>query len=340
MRREQFFHHLARLFDQRPAKIVKGRHRNRNLGPSVAHAFQVDGHLARVGIQALFLFAALFVQPEGFGLGKALAFRGGNPGALQGQVREDLVHIVAAQRGDARRADHAVHVVFDGHQGSVEGPAAQIVDQETFFAFGLPAGGIAISELHACRRGLVQQPQHFETGRTESLRGEIALIAVGVGRHPQHDLQRLAGRQAQTGVVLQLNPQRRRQFGEQSMQANRLPAEMYQRLRPGILEAALQGPDHGPFRFFPRFPDIPPVHPFAAMYGHLRRKPVANLLRRTFEVHQRIVAAVGLSDDNARGAEIDSESHGLFRILTGTEVQARETSCSSGSSGTRGRKDG
>src|SRR5215471_20749933 len=95
---------------------------------------------------------------------------------------EHMIEVVPAERGDAVTGDHRMRVRVELHQGSVEGPAAEIVDEQTAHQLD------AVPELDRGGGRLIEQPEYLETRPPEGVDGEEALVAVGVGGNAKHHL--------------------------------------------------------------------------------------------------------------------------------------------------------
>jgi hypothetical protein len=70
-----------------------------------------------------------------------------------------------------------------------------------------------MAELHARGRGLVEHAQHLEAGRAKGFRRQKSLVAVGIGRHADHGLERLGAIERQRGSLAQLLAERGEQLG-------------------------------------------------------------------------------------------------------------------------------
>ena len=114
-----------------------------------------------------------------------------------------------------------VGVVFHLDQRRVEGAAAEVVDQQRTARLSLALGLLAMAELDARRRRLVEHAQHMEAGRAKGFAGQKSLVAVGVGRHADHDFERLAAIERQRGSLPQLLAERRQQLRRQLHQRYR-----------------------------------------------------------------------------------------------------------------------
>jgi hypothetical protein len=99
-------------------------------------------------------------------------------GELVGQVVHDpAVEVVPAQVGVAGRGAHFDHAVADVQDAHVEGPAAQVEDQDGLVLLLVQAVG------QRGRGGLVDDAEHLEPGDAAGVPGRLALGVVEVGRH-------------------------------------------------------------------------------------------------------------------------------------------------------------
>ncbi len=97
---------------------------------------------------------------------------------LVGQVVDDAaVEVVPAQVGVTRGRAHLDHAVADIQDAHVEGPAAQVVDQDGLAALLVQAVG------QRRGRGLVNDAEHLEPGDAARVPGRLALRVVEVRRH-------------------------------------------------------------------------------------------------------------------------------------------------------------
>jgi len=106
---------------------------------------------------------------------------------LVGQiVDQPHVEIFAAEEGVAVGRLHLEHAVADLENRNVEGAAAEVVDRDH--------AGLALVEPvgERCRRRLVDDAQHFETGDLAGVLGGLALGVVEIGRNGDDRLLDLA----------------------------------------------------------------------------------------------------------------------------------------------------
>src|SRR5262245_30715159 len=126
-------------------------------------------------MKCFLLCPALIQQPEPCGGRDMVTIRSGYAGEIQGEIGENMVELIAANRGDAVGGNHMMDVVIENHKRSIEGSPAEVVYQHRlFFGFSLP---LAMSELDACSTWLVQDAQDIETGCAECIHSEKSLIA-------------------------------------------------------------------------------------------------------------------------------------------------------------------
>ena len=178
LRFEQIFHHVQRLVHQRPAALVIIGDRNRNGSPAFAHRVQIDHDSPGVRIERFLANPAFFQQSKMLGLREPVALVAGG-----GQLRQDLVEIVAAQSGDAFGSERTVRFLAHFHQRRVECSAAQIVHQNHAVDFGF------VAEFDARGGRLVQQSDHVASGGAKRLHREKALVGIGIGRNAEHHFQ-------------------------------------------------------------------------------------------------------------------------------------------------------
>ena len=253
-------------------------------------------------MEGLLLPPALLEQPEQLS-GRQIAER-----SVAGcHLREHMIEVVPAQSGDAVTGDHPMRVRVEFDQGSVEGAAAQVVDQQAANQLD------AVAELDRSGGRLVEQPEHLETRPPEGVDGEEALVAVGVGGDAKHNLHGWRQRQRPPHVL----DHRDQQVHERKTRT----VHVHARLRPGVLEQTLERPHHGPPRFRLLRPRIPAVEALGAAEGDERREPVGRALRR-LEREERIVAAVRRRHHDPRGPEVDAELHHAIASLARIVVRS------------------
>jgi hypothetical protein len=279
---------------------------DRDLPPALPGVVPVDDDLARVGVERFLLPPAFLEQPEQF------AHRELGEGCLaHRQLREHVIEVVPAERGDARAGYHGVDRLVELHQGRVKGAAAQVVDQQAASEL------LAVAELDGRRRRLVEQAEDLESGPLESLDGQEALVAVRVRRHAQHDLEEPV--EAQAALEFAGHPH------EELHQGLRRAIDLERGLGPAVLERPLQRSDEGPAGLCLALPGRPSVAAFLAPEGHHRREPVHRSLGG-LEGQNRIVAAVDRRHYHPRGPEVDPESHALFHAHSVEHTPGRHQS--------------
>src|SRR5258708_16416023 len=83
-------------------------------------------------IQRFFFVAAFFEQTEPGRGWKTVTGRLIDSGGLERQLSEDLVEVVSADGRDAFRSDNVMDIFIELDKRSIEGPAAQIVNDHSF----------------------------------------------------------------------------------------------------------------------------------------------------------------------------------------------------------------
>ena len=138
------------------------------------------------------------------------------------QVGDDLlVEVITAQMVVAMAGQHLDNAFFDPHHGHVEGPAAQIIDQD---ALSLVLTGFINQR---CRSGFVNDPHHLQAGDLASLTGGLSLGVGEIGWDRDHRLRHTLAEPA-FGGVLELLQDHRRDFLGQVF----LPSQRDLQLRP------------------------------------------------------------------------------------------------------------
>src|SRR5579864_2386659 len=108
-------------------------------------------------------------------------------------------------------------------------------------------------------------------------------------------------------MLAQLIPQSLHQFPHQLSDLERLSTDFEPGFRPCISQNALKRPGHGPTWLPLRPPRLPPISAHSAAHANQRRKPVANVTVRCFEVNKRIVATVCGCDHDTSCTKIYAE---------------------------------
>ena len=108
-----------------------------------------------------------------------------------------------------------------------------------------PDEALAVAEFDGGRGRLIQQSEHRKSGAAERVDGEESLVAVGVGGHAQHDLERFAGCRNEWLSCLRSSLSRP---CISSASGTAIAAGVEQRFRPGVFQVALEGADYGPGR--------------------------------------------------------------------------------------------
>ena len=124
--------------------------------------------------------------------------------ALDEVLDDALVPVVAAQVRVARSRLDLEDTVAEIQQRHIEGSAAEVEDKD-----GLVLTGLVEPVGEGRRSGLVDDPQHFETGNLPSLLGGLALRVVEVGGDGDDDLGHLVG-EIGLGIGLELLQDARR----------------------------------------------------------------------------------------------------------------------------------
>jgi hypothetical protein len=155
-------------------------------------------------------------------------------GLARRHLRQQVVEVVAAERADPRAGDDGVRLVVQLHHRGVEGAAPEVVHEETAVEL------LAMTEFDGRRRGLVQEAQHLKARPAERLDGQEPLIAIGIGGHAEHHLER----RVEAEAALQLGDH----LGEQLHQGIAGAVHLDARVRAGILEDALERSHRRPAR--------------------------------------------------------------------------------------------
>src|ERR1019366_298491 len=112
-------------------------------------------------------------------------------------------------------------------------------------------------------------------------------------------------------MLAQLQAQSRHHFLQQLPDFKSLAPDFYPGLRTGVLQTTFQRANDCPARLPLHKPGVPSVNARFSTHGYERRKPVADVPVRSFEVDERIVTAVhGCSHDPGR-TEIYADLHRL-----------------------------
>ncbi|MNT59262.1 NAD-specific glutamate dehydrogenase [compost metagenome] len=104
----------------------------------------------------------------------------GHAGLFPQPIGQQVVKVVAAQRGIAAGGQHFEHAAAQPQNGNIKGAAAQIVNRDDAFLPGIQAIG------NRCRRRFVQQAQHVQPGHTRSVLGALALCIVKICGNGDH----------------------------------------------------------------------------------------------------------------------------------------------------------
>ena len=233
-------------------------------------------------------------------------------GRPQGCGGQDLVEVVAAQPVDAEGVEHLVAGPLELEQRGVEGAAAEVVDDDEV-APGRDRPSLAVSELEAGRRGLVDHADHLEACTAARLEREEALCAVGVGRHTQDGPRAAAGLvepalDARRGV--QRLPKRPEEPREHLEQRDVPVADVHHAVRrhPRLRKQALEraGERHTAAR---RLEGCEAVDQRARVVRDHGGEVVVGVVVLVQERDHGVVAPVGVGDDGVRGAEIEAQVH-------------------------------
>jgi len=161
-------------------------------------------------VEPLFLFAALLQQPRPLGSRPVL-----DSGLFQGQVEEDVIHIIPAELRDPVATDHLVAASRHTDNGRIEGATTEIIHHDEF-APGAGTRTAGMMGIFDARRGrLIEELTYLKAGVAEGLQREETLVAVGIGRDGDHGLQGFLGPEAQVGACDEVTPQLRQERSEQ-----------------------------------------------------------------------------------------------------------------------------
>ena len=179
-------------------------------------------------------------------------------------------------------------------QRSIECAASQIVDQEPAPAAALAVHQVAVGKFNRCRRGFVQQSENFEPRLASGFGGKKTLIAVGIRRHAQHGFQRLVA------IARQRKVECSRSCARKAAIISRSSCRTSKVWPP--ISIRVSGPASFKQRFSERIdcparlplpqPCVPSVKAPVSTHGDEGRKPLTGVPIRSFEVDERIVAAV------------------------------------------------
>src|SRR4029077_11483776 len=97
---QEVFHFVARALNQRPALFIEGINADGNFVPVLADALAINGELAAVGMQRLFIFSALVKEQIPLSRCKRIFVAAWFAGLRESQQREDFVKIVATEVGN------------------------------------------------------------------------------------------------------------------------------------------------------------------------------------------------------------------------------------------------
>ena len=100
------------------------------------------------------------------------------------------VKVVATVVNQAAVAQNLEAAVVDGHRGSIEGTAPEVINPQKTL---LTAGRVMVMDVLDAGRGrLVEHADNLEAGTVETLQSQEALIAVGIRRHRDPGLVNLS----------------------------------------------------------------------------------------------------------------------------------------------------
>lgn len=205
---------------------------------------------------------------------------------------------------DSLADDDFVDVPGHLQQRSVEGPAAQVVDQDVL-TFGGDRGAVPVGVFQSRGGRLVQQRDDLETCRGEGVQCHKALCARRIGGHADRGLDGLApggaGIRALNQVVLQLS----QEPGEQVGQPVLTPGQYDRGLRAGVVEQTLERSEHVPARFVANGGGVQSEAQLAAGVSRYQRRPRVD----TVVGDDGVVATVDDRSDGVGGAEVDTDSH-------------------------------
>src|SRR5579884_2424037 len=155
VRGKQVFRRVQGFFHERAATVIKVVDGNRHLGPAGTHVVQVDHNAPCVGMQALFLLAALFVQAEHLSLREAVLLDDADSRFFERQSGEYLIKTVSAERWDSfgRNNNVLARVQFD--ERGIKRSAAKVVNQDVHLFAELVRGAFVMAEFDAGGRRLI-----------------------------------------------------------------------------------------------------------------------------------------------------------------------------------------
>ena len=211
-------------------------------------------------------------------IGKRISFAGAARG-FERQTSQNLVEVVAADVREAGAGHHGVSVVLHFDQGRVEGAAAEVINQHRPSRLTLALRALAMAELDAGRGGLVEHAQHLEAGRAKSLRRQKPLIAVGIGRHADHDFDGLAAFERERRCLAQLLAESRQHLRHQFHYRHGAAGEIQPRGGSGPFQQPLQRAKYRPSAIALHSPRAPAVAAFITADGHQGREPFPRLSR-------------------------------------------------------------
>mmetsp|Transcript_7468 Transcript_7468/g.31055 ORF Transcript_7468/g.31055 Transcript_7468/m.31055 type:complete len:765 (+) Transcript_7468:164-2458(+) len=116
---------------------------------------------------------------------------------LRQPLDDALVEVVAAQEGVAGGGEHLEHAVADFEDGHVEGPAAEVEDQDRLVRLLLE------TVRQGSRGGLVDDAQNFDAGDLTGILSGLALRVVEVRGHGDHRFGHGVA-EVRSGVVAEL----------------------------------------------------------------------------------------------------------------------------------------
>ena len=119
---------------------------------------------------------------------------------------------------------------------------------------------VAAGKLYSGRGGFVQQSKYFEARRPRRLLRQKALVAVGVCRHAEHDLEFVELARAQIGSLPESRVQRRHHFGDHLRHIELLAGNIDGGVGTGVLEQTLERTEDSPAWFALLFQGVPSVN--------------------------------------------------------------------------------